>query len=202
MDRDLEFLYEIGAVRLIPRQWHRFHMENVGDLADHHFRVLWLSLMIAAREDVKVDTEKMMKMALVHDIAESRTGDVDYLARQYVMRNEQQGLEDMLSGTALYDEFIALYEEYEKRECIEAKIVKDADNLDVDMELREQASQGHQLPELWSEDRKKVMKTKLYTETAKRLNAAIEQSNPHDWHVKSPKNRTNGGDWKKPSKQT
>lgn len=195
MDRDLEFLYEIGAVRLIPRQWHRFHMGNVGDLADHHFRVLWLSLIIAAREKAEVDTEKMMKMALVHDIAESRTGDADYLARQYVIRKEDEGLNDMLEGTSLREEFVALWHEYEQRECLEAKIVKDADNLDVDMELREQASQGHQLPEAWREARQSLV-AKLYTDTAKKMKLAILESDPHDWHIKSPRNRLNGGDWK------
>lgn len=195
MDRDLEFLYEIGAVRLIPRQWHRFHMGNVGDLADHHFRVLWLSLIIAAREKAEVDTEKMMKMALVHDIAESRTGDADYLARQYVIRKEDEGLNDMLEGTSLREEFVALWHEYEQRECLEAKIVKDADNLDVDMELREQASQGHQLPEAWREARQSLV-AKLCTDTAKKMKLAILESDPHDWHIKSPRNRLNGGDWK------
>jgi len=191
-------MYEIGAVRLIPRQWHRFHMGNVGDLADHHFRVLWLALLIAAREKADINHEKMMKMALVHDIAESRTGDVDYLARQYVIRNEEQGLADMLDGTVLQEEFIQIAKEYEERTCLEAKIVKDADNLDVDMELQEQSSQGHQLPDQWLEKRQIVGKTKLYTDTARKMQAQIMKSNPHDWHIKSPHNRVNGGDWKQP----
>lgn len=195
MDRDLEFLYELGAVRLIPRQWHRFHMSNVGDLADHHFRVLWLALTIAAREKADVDQEKLMKMALVHDIAESRTGDADYMARQYVVRNEEKGLNDMLENTSLSKEFLAIYHEYEKRECLESKIVKDADILDVDMELKEQEAQGNHLPVDWREARQSVAAT-LFTKTAKKMQAAIQQSNPHDWHIKSPYNRLNGGDWK------
>jgi putative hydrolase of HD superfamily len=189
-------MYEIGAIRLIPRQWHRFHMPNVGDLADHHFRVLWLALTIAGREKAAVNYEKMMKMALAHDIAESRTGDVDYIARQYVQRNEAMGLQDMLADTTLEKEFLALAEEYEKRECLESHIIKDADNLDVDMEIREQWSQGHRLPEDWSEQRSTTGPT-FYTETARKMQDAIYQSNPHDWHVKSPRNRLNGGDWKK-----
>jgi putative hydrolase of HD superfamily len=197
MSRDLEFMYEIGALRLVPRQWHRFHMQGVGDLADHHFRVLWIALIIAGREKATIDTEKLMKMALVHDIAESRTGDVDYIARQYVERNETMGLADMLEDTVLEKEFIAVAHEYEARECLEAKIVKDADNLDVDLELREQRSQGHRLPDDWSEARGWVGTNKLFTQTAKDFYQAIVASNPNDWHMKSPRNRLNGGDWKK-----
>ncbi|HEY4160562.1 MAG TPA: HD domain-containing protein [Candidatus Saccharimonadales bacterium] len=196
MDRDLEFLYEIGAVRLIPRQWHRFHMGGVANLADHHFRVAWLALVIAAREGVKVDDAKMLKMALAHDIAESRTGDVDYLARQYVERDESKGLADMLADTSVHEEIMQLVSEYEERGSLEAKIVKDADNLDVDMELQEQAAQGHTLPGDWRKNRELVGRTKLYTDTARKIQAAIFASNPHDWHLKSPSNRVNGGDWK------
>ncbi len=172
-------------------------MDGVGDLADHHFRVLWLALVIAAREKADVNTEKMMKMALVHDIAESRTGDVDYLARQYVVRNEDLGLTDMLEGTSLQAEFLGLYREYETRSCLEAQIVKDADNLDVDMELREQESRGHQLPTIWATEGNRSTGPTFFTKTAKTMQAAIQKSNPHDWHTKSPRNRSNGGDWKR-----
>jgi len=72
MKRDVEFLFEIGALRLIPRQWQRFHLPFVQNLTEHHYRVVWLALLIANREG-KGNVEKIMKMALVHDVAESRT---------------------------------------------------------------------------------------------------------------------------------
>jgi putative hydrolase of HD superfamily len=192
---DINFLYEMGNIRHIDRMWHRFGGINFASLSDHHFRVFWIAMMIAAHEG-NVDTGKIAKFALVHDIAESRAGDVDYLARQYVERNEEQGIKDMLQGTAIEAEFLALWEEYEARESIEAKIVKDADNLDVDMELMEQAANGVQLKELWKDMRAHVGREKLYTETAKRMFAQIQDSNPHDWHL-SGRNRITSGDWKK-----
>ena len=191
-------MYELGALRLIPRQWHRFHMGTVADLADHHFRVLWLALLIAKREKAKIDTEKMMKMAIVHDIAESRTGDADYLSRQYVIRNEDLGIADMLEGTSLRDEFLRLHHEYEARECLEAKIIKDADNLDVDLEIQEQASLGKSLPANWARNSNDAGSRSFYTKAAKAMHLAIYKANPHDWHTKSPRNRVNGGDWKHP----
>jgi putative hydrolase of HD superfamily len=137
-------------------------------------------------------------MAMAHDVAESRTGDVDYLSRQYVQRHEAAALTDMLQDTSLQAEFTQLLEEYEARESLEAKIVKDADNLDVDMELREQASQGHILPDIWkTKHRDHVAANKLFTNTAKQLYKAITASNPHNWHINAPNNRINGGDWKK-----
>ena len=116
MNRDVDFLYELGALRLIDRQWRRFHSQNFANLADHHFRVAWIALVIAAREGGQIDTGKIVKMALVHDIAESRTGDVDYLSRQYVTKDEAGAARDMMDETSVGEEFLALLEEYEKRE--------------------------------------------------------------------------------------
>ncbi len=193
MKRDLEFLYEIGTLRFIQRTWQQFLSPHFANLAEHHFRVMWLALDIAKREDVE-DTGKIAKMALVHDIAESRTGDVHYLSRQYVERNEELGIKDMLADTALEEEFTRLWQEYEVRETIEAKVVKDADNLDVDMELKEQETMGNTVGQSFADAREKVAQTKLYTQTAQDIWSAIQDSDPHDWHCLG-RNRLNSGDW-------
>lgn len=194
MERDLQFLYEIGTLRFTRRQWSRFLNADFANLAEHHLRVMWLAITIAKYE--KADIDKVLKMALVHDIAESRTGDVDYLSRQYVIRNEELGLKDMLKSTALEKEFLKLYEEYEKRESLEAKVAKDADTLDVDLELNEQESRGFKLKYAWKGQRAHVGKTQLYTKTAKKFWDAIQKSDPNEWHIEG-RNRLNSGDWKK-----
>lgn len=162
--------------------------------AEHTFRVAWIALILAAREGG--NQEKILKMALLHDLPESRANDVDYLSRQYVERNENLGLADIISNTALEDELIKIWEEYETRKSIEAKIVKDADNLDVDLELVEQAAKGHQHKTLWKEKRRENVYPKLYTKSAKKLWKRIYSANPHDWHTKG-RNRHNAGDWSK-----
>jgi putative hydrolase of HD superfamily len=192
---DINFLFEMGNLRLIDRMWRRFHTTRFANLADHHFRVFWIAMIIASHEKA-ADTGRIAKMALLHDIAESRAGDVDYLARQYVERNENLAIEDMLLGTGIEEEFHTLWEEYEKTESLESKIEKDADNLDVDFELAEQAADGSRLKELWQSNRRFVAKSKLYTETAKQIFDQLENSEPHDWHLKG-RNRRNDGDWRK-----
>jgi putative hydrolase of HD superfamily len=194
IDRDIQLLYEMGSLRYIPRMWRRYSNTDFANLAEHHIRVAWIALMIAAHEK-NVDTGKLVKMALVHDIAESRTGDADDIARQYVERNEELGINDILNDTAVKDEFINLWHEYEKKESIEAKIVKDADNIDVDLELMEQKAKGSTLADALSEQRQFVGENKLYTKSAKKIWTAVRKSNPHDWHRKG-RNRRNAGDWK------
>lgn len=194
MKRDLEFLYEMGSLRYIPRMWRRFSNNDFANLAEHHVRVAWIALMIAAHEK-DVDTGKIVKMALVHDIAESRTGDVDDIARQYTERNEELGIRDILQDTALADEFVALWQEAEAKQTKEAQIVKDADNLDVDLELRERGTVGSHIGERLQPNRVVVAEHKLYTATAKKIWKAIQTSDPQDWH-RNGRNRLNAGDWK------
>ena len=192
-NRDVDFLFEMGNIRYIPRMWSRFYHPQFSNLAEHHFRVFWIAMIIAQHEGG--DTGKIAKMVLVHDIAESRTGDLDYLSRQYSERNEKLAIEDMLADTSLNQEFLALWNEYEERDSIEAKIVKDADNLEIDLELAEQAANGSPLRAELQETRKYVSTNKLYTSTAKQLFTSINKTNPHHWHT-SGRNRTNSGDWR------
>ncbi len=193
-DRDVQFMFEIGCLRFVKRQWVQFLSPNFANLSEHTLRVTWIALLIASKEGIK-NTGKIAKMALVHDLSESRNVDVHYLSRQYVKRNEEQSIKDSLADTSLEKEMMALYEEYEKRESIEAKIVKDADNLDVDLELMEQAAMGNKsLNQSWRKMRNHVGTTKLYTKTAKQFYQKIIKANPHDWHLQA-NNRFMTGDW-------
>jgi putative hydrolase of HD superfamily len=195
LPKDINFLFEMGSVRFIDRMWKRFMGVDFANLAEHHFRMFWIAMILASHEK-DIDVAKVAKMVMIHDIAESRTGDVDYLARQYVERNEELGIKDMLEGTNLESEFVSLWQEYEAKSSREAKLVKDADNLDVDFELAEQKSMGKRLPEQWNENRQFVSKERLYTATAKKIFASLQTANPHAWHTES-RNRRNSGDWAK-----
>ena len=192
-NRDLELLYELGALRFIPRAWKQFFNADFENLAEHHFRVAWLGLILAGMEG-RGNHSKILKMALVHDIAESRTGDVHQIGRQYTKRDEKLAIDDILKDTSLGSEMKKLWREYEARKTIEAKIVKDADWLDVDLEIQEQLARGTQNIKVWLANRKLVYK-KLHTKSGKKLWQQIHKSNPQDW-FKNARSRFNDGDMK------
>jgi putative hydrolases of HD superfamily len=192
--RDIELLFEIGCMRYMPRTWKRFFNPDVANNTEHTLRVIWIAFLISKYEGG--DEGKIIKMALAHDLPESRTGDVDYLSRQYTERKEEKATDDILKDTVFEKELTALWREYEKRKSIEAKIVKDADNIDVELELVEQKSRGHSIGGIWGNNRKKLVYPKLYTKTAKELFNEIHKANIHDWHLNA-NNRFKGGDWKK-----
>lgn len=191
--RDVEFLYEMGQLRLVKRMWRRFFHSEVANVAEHTLRVAWIALAIAKREG-SVDEEKILKMAILHDISESRTGDVDYVSRQYVERKEELAIKDILGDTIFGKEYEELWRECEERKTKEAKIIKDADNLEVSLELREQLIQP--ISSLLAKGRERLVKLRLYTKTARDYWKLINHIDPNDWHSNT-RNRFNAGDWKR-----
>ena len=192
--RDIELLYEVGCLRFLQRNWRQFLNADFSNETEHSFRVAWIAMILTSYEKVK-NIGKVVMMALVHDAGESRSGDVHYVSRQYTSRDEELAVEDIFSGTSLQKEIVELWKEYEERKTIEAKIVKDADNLDVEFELKEQEAKGENLRKYWQDARQRVYKN-LYTKSAKKMWQEIQSSNPHDWHFYA-RNRFTAGDWKK-----
>lgn len=182
-DRNLDLLYEIGTLRNVPRGWRQHLGIDCASVLEHTVRVILLSLVLARLEKTKVDEAKIIKMALIADLTETRTSDLSYVQKVYVQENDSLALKEMLAGTVLGD-LEPVMKEYKARKSIEAKIVKDADNLDIDIELKEAENIGHKLPKQWKWNRKFVRDTKLYTRSAKKLWNEIQKSNPQNWHMK------------------
>lgn len=183
--RDIELLYEIGSLRNVQRGWLQHLGTNCASDLEHTMRVMLLALALARREGVGKE-ELIMKMALIHDIAETRTSDHSIVQKVYVKENEGAAIHDILSDTSLSNlEDVAKL--YTVRESIEAKLVKDADNLDVDLELRELEERGHQLPKKWATFRRLVRDEKLYTKSAKLFWDEIQASDPASWHLTTNK---------------
>ena len=122
----------------------------------------------------------------MHDLVESRTTDLSYVQKMYCTSDEFKAADHMTDGTSLRD-FNDIFIEYEKRESMEAKIVKDADNMDIDFELKEIEEKGSKLPKKWEQFRKQVFEEKLYTDSAKEMWELLREVDVSDWHVKANK---------------
>jgi len=183
MKKTLNFLFEVMSTRFINRSWARFYTPEFENLAEHAYSVSWIALTLALLEQ-KGDPAKIAIMALLHDAGEIRASDADYVNREFMTRDEEGGMGRLLLNLEDNEKLKEFYEEYEKRESIESKIVKDADNLSVDFELYIQyKTKGNQLFLSKKNTRKYVYENKLYTETARKLWKAIheEQVDPYRW---------------------
>ena len=179
--RDIELLYEIGGLRRVPRAWQQVLTHRVANISEHIFRMTFIAWTLAMEEGA--DVSKVIKMVLAHDVAESRATDIAFMHRNYVTRNEDLAIEHIFTDTTIEKEVRELLHEYEERKTLESKIVKDADNLDVDLELREHSRLGDPVAEnMRTTHRPTVRSEKLYTESAKRMWDKIQESNPDSWH--------------------
>jgi putative hydrolases of HD superfamily len=181
--RSVDFLYEVGALRHLKRTWCQFLGIDTANVSEHTLRVAWIALLLCAMEG-QGDSGKIVKMALVHDLGESRTGDVNQVQSLYVRRDEARAVADMLSGTPLADEMAALWHEYEARQTVEARLVKDADHLDVEFELGEHTARGSQVEAALRPDRDAQVAPALYSEAARTLWQARLQASPSDWYTR------------------
>jgi 5'-deoxynucleotidase YfbR-like HD superfamily hydrolase len=189
---DVKFLFEMGSLRHVQRTWRQFGGVPYANVAEHTLRVAWIAMILAEREDA--DSAKVLKLAMIHDIPEIRTGDVNYMSRMYADRHEDEALEDMVQGTDIQAEILYLWREFDARETLESRIVKDADTLDCDLELKESEAVGYSLLSVLSETRDRAY-GKLYTKSARALFDEIYAADPHRWH-KDAKNRMTTGDWR------
>ncbi|MBI1974581.1 MAG: HD domain-containing protein [Candidatus Zambryskibacteria bacterium] len=179
--RDIDFLFEIGSLRKVPRAWQQVLNGRVQNIAEHHFRVTLIAWTIAIAE--RADVNKVLQIALIHDIGESRAGDIAFMHRDYVIRHEELAEEHVFQNTILEKEAGVLLSEYSERKTLEAKIVKDADNLDVDLELKELAQIGDSAAIGMQKNHRPFVRTiKLYTKTAKKMWDQIQKTDPNAWH--------------------
>lgn len=111
-------------------------------VADHSYGVAVAAMLLAdeliARR-VAVNMERVLRVALLHDWAEVRTGDMPRTATEYFgsatrKRAERAAFEDIVGGietSGVAEMYNALHEDYEERLSLEAQLVKAADVIDL-----------------------------------------------------------------------
>ncbi len=185
LKRDIEFLFEVGTLGNLKRNWQQFLGMGGASVLEHTMRVVFIALIIARAEKCDAE-EKIIKMALAHDLSETRTNDTNYVQAVYTTKDEARATRDLFFGTSLRDFDRTIVREYEARKTLAAKIVKDADNLDVDFELKEFAHRGSAFPRKGQRLRR-IVRGRLYTKTAKRLWDELQKADPASWHLKANK---------------
>ncbi len=170
------FLFEVGILARTPRSG--FHFLGTGEqsVAEHLNRVSYIGFMLAML-DGEVDISKVLQMCMLHDISEARISDLNYVHQKYVERKEKEAHEDLASSVPFGDKILDMINEYEERKSKEAILVKDADNLEWIMALKEEADKGNSRALLWIKSAVKRLKTK----NAQKLVKEILKTDSNDW---------------------
>lgn len=115
--------------------WRLREVENPESVADHSYGLCLLALMLCPPE---LDRLKCLEFAVVHDLAESLTG--DYVPDDNIRPEDKHILElnamKDIAAKAECPRLVDLFEAYERRDTPEAVFVKKMDKLDVVLQAR------------------------------------------------------------------
>ena len=131
--------HKLGKLKTIKRSgWVRCEIPEPESVADHTFRCAFMAMILG--DEMEVDTGKLVKMALLHDIAEAVVGDItphDGITREEKSEKEEEGIEQLLGGLPNSGPYFALWREYEEGKSMEARLAQNIDCLEMAMQAVE-----------------------------------------------------------------
>ncbi|MFI6371211.1 HD family hydrolase [Streptomyces sp. NPDC050546] len=173
------FLYEAGTLKHSKRTgWWMAGVRDPESVAEHSWRTSLIASVIAKLEGA--DPARAAFLAVWHDAQETRTGDVNHLAKKYageadpqdVTTDQVKGMPEVLAITVR-----ELIGEYEARETPEAICARDADKLECMLQGIEYKAQGYELAQRWIDN----SRNRLTTKTANELADQLLEMDPLDW---------------------
>lgn len=112
-------------------------------VADHSWRLSLMVSVLAPKLQKKINIEKALKMAIIHDIDEINDGDIPshihFFNKEVAQRKKENGLAAMKGIKKIYQGFgediYKIWEEYEEQKTFESKFVKALDRLDARIQI-------------------------------------------------------------------
>ena len=146
--RAVDFLHLTQALKTTPRTgWVNHGVDKPESIADHMYRMT-LMAMISSFSNGALDTNRCIKLALIHDLAEAKVGDITPhcgVSEEEKHKRELQTMEQMsqMLGSAMGgEEMLSLWKEYEEGSTEEAKLLKDLDKIEMILQAQEYEAEG------------------------------------------------------------
>lgn len=145
LEKMLEFLHVAGKLKKI----YRFNADPDTDgdsSADHSWRLALMAFVLADELKLDVNVNRAMKIALVHDIAEALTGDVDArhikenkVTEEEKKRNESEAMGEICATLPekISREIMSLWREYGEAKTKEARYIKALDKIETQIQTLE-----------------------------------------------------------------
>ncbi len=181
------FLFETCMLKKIQRSGFAFLGRGRESVAEHSFTVAMVAFALA-RSNPAADTDKLVRMCLFHDLAEARTGDLNYLQKQYVHADESRALADAMANLAFGDEIVDLFAEFQDNRTLEARLAHDADQIALIIDLKCLSDHGYGPADKWLP----AVRARLTTASGQKLAHAIENTDSDGWWFDKCVDTTNG----------
>ena len=143
----IDFIAEVGKLKRLPRTgWVESGVPDPESVADHSFRVALISLVLA--DEKGLDSLRAVRMALIHDLAEAETGDLTPGQKEADLRGftraEGVAMTKLLEKLpeTIRETYIAAWREFSEASTEEARLVRDADKLEMVIQASEYQGEG------------------------------------------------------------
>ena len=129
------FFQKVLELKSIPRQgWKdKLDMDDVESVADHSYSTAIMSMVLSDLEGL--NTEKIIKMALLHDLAESIIGDItpDKMNGMRKINIENKAMTQILENlpSNVSQQYIVLWDDFQKNSSREANFLHEIDKLEM-----------------------------------------------------------------------
>ncbi|MCX7770655.1 MAG: HD domain-containing protein [Proteobacteria bacterium] len=171
-----DFLFEAGMLKRTPRTGFQFLGSGSESVAEHILRTAYTAFCLAHISE-KADKNKLILLALFHDFLEARIGDLNYMNKKYTATDEKKAMEDAVKGLPFETDLRELFEELWEEKTLESKLVKDADNIELLLQLKEQKDLGNPYADDWIY----FTLQRLVTEEGKKLAEIIINTDSTNW---------------------
>lgn len=141
-----EFFKTVLKLKTVPRQgWkNKLGLQNPESVADHCYSMAAMAMVLS--DIKKLDTSKVIKMALLHDLAEAITGD---LTPDDITKSKKEGIESSTMKKILQNlseplktQYWNLWGEYQKNTTKEAQLLHQVDKLEMALQAHEYEKSG------------------------------------------------------------
>jgi len=178
LENVIKFLFELGQLRFTPRSgWQRLGIKDPQNDAEHTARTAQMAFVLASMEGHKNPCH-CATVALFHDIAEIRTGDMNKISKRYNHTDEELADCEQVGGLGKVGENITIVKkEFLGGETYASKIAKDADILEMMFTAKELIAQGHSDAEQFIIPSIK----RLQTKSAKSIAEELMTADPNAW---------------------
>jgi putative hydrolase of HD superfamily len=142
----LDFFKNAVNLKNISRQgWiDKLSMEHPESVADHSYSMAIMGMVISDLENY--DSEKILKMILLHDLAESKIGDYtpNQISKENKIKIENNAYDEIISTLpdAIKLQYGKIWKEYQKQESPESKIVHQIDKLEMVLQAKMYQKEG------------------------------------------------------------
>ena len=171
-----DFIYEVGILSRTPRSGLWFLGTGKQSVAEHLLRTSYITYCLCYLTP-KANRERAILMAMVHDLGEARTSDLNYIHQRYGRLAEDRAVADIAKTVPFGKDLQKLYLEEQAKETLESRLVKDADQIEWLATMREEETKGNIKARAWS----KIAFKRIKTTAGKKIGKLILATHPDDW---------------------